>query len=169
MSIQAAAIAGDTFRAPPSSLPAVAKQVWWYGGKVGVKLTAAQTGGRVGMWVWDALRGAAAPMHVHHREDESFLVVEGQARLFVGDQRIDARAGDCVVLRREVPHAYLITSETARLIGIASPGGFEAFFTELGAPVVAGAQPAEPPDADLMARTAADHGVEILGPPPTLD
>ena len=168
MSIQAAETASDTRRAP-TYLPARTDEVWWYGGRVGVKLTGAQTAGRVGMWLWDARRGAAAPMHVHHREDEYFLVVEGEARLFVGDQRIDARAGDFVVLPREVPHAYLITSETARLIGMASPGGFEAFFTELGAPVVPGAQPAEPPDAGLMARTAADHGVEILGPPPTLD
>ncbi len=165
MSSQAAAAVSDA----PLPLQTSASEVWWYGGRVGVKLTAAQSDGRVGMWVWDARRGATAPLHVHHREEEYFFVVEGQARLLVGDQRVDARAGDFITLAREVPHAYLITSETARLIGMVSPGGFEAFFTELGSPVAPGQPPAAPPDPGLMTRTAARHGVEILGPPPTLD
>ena len=58
--------------------------------------------------------GAASPLHAHHREEECFFVAEGEARLFVGDQRIDARAGDLVALPRDAPHAYLITSPTAR-------------------------------------------------------
>jgi hypothetical protein len=77
--------------------------------------------------------------------------------------------GDLVALPRDVPHAYLITSETARLVGMASPGGFESFFVELGTPVVEGGPPAAAPDPALMARTAAAHGVEIVGPPPSLD
>jgi mannose-6-phosphate isomerase-like protein (cupin superfamily) len=155
--------------APAASLEAPARDVWWYGGKVGVKLTAAQTDGRTGMWLWEAGRGATAPLHVHEREDEFFLVVEGTARFVRGEERIEARAGDLVVLPRGVPHAYLITSETARVVGMASPGGFESFFTELGTPVVPGEPPAAPPEPERMARTAAAHGVEIIGPPPALD
>jgi uncharacterized cupin superfamily protein len=30
-------------------------------------------------------RGAAPPLHVHHREDEAFYVVEGEYSVFVGD------------------------------------------------------------------------------------
>ena len=154
--------------ATPRPVPAAAS-VWWYGGQVAVKLTGAGTEGRVGMWLWEARRGAAAPVHVHSREDEYFLVVEGQARLFLGDGRIDAEPGDLVVLPRGVPHAYLITSETARLVGMASPGGFESFFAELGTPVVEGEPPAPAPEPALMARTAAAYGVEIVGAPPTLE
>jgi mannose-6-phosphate isomerase-like protein (cupin superfamily) len=153
----------------PRHVPAAAGRLWWYGGQVAVKLTGADTDGRVGVWFWEAHRGAAAPVHVHRHEEEYFLVVDGQARLFVGDRHIDAGPGDLVALPRGVPHAYLITSETARLVGMASPGGFESFFAELGTPVVEGEPPAAAPDPALMARTAAVHGVEILGPPPTLD
>jgi quercetin dioxygenase-like cupin family protein len=162
-----AAEASETL-APPPHVPAAAGRLWWYGGQVTVKLTGAETAGGVGMWVWDAHRGAASPVHVHAREDEHFLVVDGHARLFVGDRHIDAGPGDLAVLPRGVPHAYLITSETARLVGMASPGGFESFFTELGTPVVEGQPPAPAPEPALMARTAAAYGVEILGPPPTL-
>ena len=153
----------------PRHVPIAAGRLWWYGGQVAVKLTGPATEGRVGMWLWDAHRGAAAPVHVHSREDEYFLVVEGHARLFVGDGRIDAGPGDLVVLPRAVPHAYLITSETARLVGMASPGGFESFFAELGTPVVEGEPPAPAPEPAQMARTAAAYGVEILSPPPALD
>ena len=167
MSTQAAADSATL--ATPRHVPAAAGRLWWYGGQVTVNLTGDATDGRVGMWVWDAHRGAASPVHVHSREDEYFLVVDGRARLFVGDGRIDAGPGEFAVLPRGVPHAYLITSETARLVGMASPGGFESFFAELGTPVVEGQPPAPAPEPALMTRTAAAYGVEILGAPPTLD
>ena|SRR5690349_20727133 len=155
------------------SAPAVVRdrtdELWWYGGRISIKLTGAQTGGRLGMWVWDGSAGAASPAHVHHREEEYFFVVEGEARLLVGDERIDARAGDLVVLPRDVPHAYLITSPTARLIGMACPGGFESFFSELATPVVDGEPPAAPPDVSDMVRAAAARGIDLVGPPPQLD
>jgi quercetin dioxygenase-like cupin family protein len=87
------------------------------------------------MWYWDALRGAAALLHVHHREDEQFLVVSGRARFIVADERMDAGPGDLVFLPRDHPHAYLIISDTARLVGMVTPGGFEAFFSEVGTAV----------------------------------
>ena len=146
-----------------------ADEVWWLDSTVDIKLTAAQTDGHVGMWVWVARRGAAAPLHVHHREDEQFLVVDGQIRFFIGEQRLDAQAGDLVFLPREVPHAYLVTSETSRGVGTATPGGFESFFTELGTPVEPGAPAPPPPAIDAMTAAAGRRGIEILGPPPTLD
>jgi mannose-6-phosphate isomerase-like protein (cupin superfamily) len=146
-----------------------AHEVWWLDSKVDVKLTASQTDGRAGMWIWLAQRGAASPLHVHHREEEQFLVIDGQARFVIGDQRLDARPGDLVFLPREIPHAYLVTSQTARLVGTVTPGGFESFFTELGAPVVPGAPAAPPPAIEAMAATAPQYGIDILGPPPTLD
>jgi len=146
-----------------------ANELWWYGGRLSIKLTAAQTGGRLGTWVWDGVGGAAAPLHVHHREEEYFYVVDGEARLFVGGERIDARAGDLVALPRDVPHAYLISSPTARVIGMASPGGFESFFSELATPVVDREPPAAAPDVAAMVIAAAARDVDVLGPPPKLD
>jgi uncharacterized cupin superfamily protein len=32
--------------------------------------------------------GAAPPLHVHHREDEAFYVLEGEYTVFVGDEVI---------------------------------------------------------------------------------
>lgn len=144
-------------------------EVWWFDSLVDVKLTASQTDGHTGLWLAQARRGAASPIHVHHREDEQFFMIDGEVRVIVGDQRIDARAGDFIFLPREIPHAYIVTSETARLAGMVTPGGFESFFTDLGTPVVPGEPEAPPPSIERMASTAASYGIDIVGPPPTLD
>ena len=150
-------------------VPAGTHEVWWFDGKVDVKLTAAQTDGQLGMWGWVAQRGAASPLHVHHREDEQFVLIDGQIRFIIGEQRLDAHAGDAVFLPRGIPHAYLITSETARAIGTVTPGGFESFFTELGTLVIPGTPAAPPPTIEAITATAQRYGSETLGPPPTLD
>jgi hypothetical protein len=41
------------------------------------------------MWIWLAQRGAS-PLHVHHREEEQFLVIDEQAR-FMGLARTGRR------------------------------------------------------------------------------
>jgi quercetin dioxygenase-like cupin family protein len=150
-------------------VPAGSNEVWWIDSRVDVKLTAEHTQGQAGMWMWSARRGAAAPMHLHRREDEQFLVIDGEARFIVDGRPIEASAGDTIFLPRDIPHAYVITSETARLVGSATPGGFESFFTDLGTPVVPGEPEAPPPGIEAMGRTAADYGIELLGPPPSLD
>jgi mannose-6-phosphate isomerase-like protein (cupin superfamily) len=140
--------------------------VSWRGGSVDVKLTAAQTDGRVGMWFWQARGGDAAPLHLHHLEDERFLVIAGQARFLIGEESLDASAGDLVFLPREIPHAYLITSETACLVGMVTPGGFESFFAAVGAPVSVGRPHVSPRSDELFERIASRYGIEIVGAPP---
>ena len=163
-------MASTVIDAPAQALqvPAGSREVWWIDSTLDVRLTAAETGGKLGMWLWVAHRGAASPLHVHHREDEQFLLIDGRARFRLGEQWLEADAGDAIFLPRDIPHAYVITSETARVVGTVTPGGMETFFTDLGAPVVPG-QPAAAPATDAMAATAARYGVEILGPPPALD
>ena len=146
--------------------PAGTEEVWWIDSRVDVKLTAEQTQSHAGAWLWEARRGAASPLHLHRREDEQFLVIDGAARFIVGDATVDAAPGDLVFLPRGVPHAYVVTSATARLVGMATPGGFESFFLRLGAPVVPGEPEAPAPSIEEMARVAAELGIEILGPPP---
>jgi quercetin dioxygenase-like cupin family protein len=141
-------------------------KVWWIDSTVAVTLTAEQTDGHAGMWLWEARQGAAAPLHVHSREDEQFLVIDGEVRFVLdGEERI-ARAGDTVIMPCGVPHAYVVTSPTARIVGSVTPGGFEGFFTALGAPVTDPSVPQPGPDVPALAEGSARFGVEVLGPPP---
>ena len=140
--------------------------LWWIGGRLDIKVTAAQSRGGLGAGGFDAERGASAPWHVHRREEEHFAVLGGAVSFRVGNESLNASAGDYVFLPRDVPHSYLVTSERARMLTFVTPGGMEGFFVDCGTPIVAGEPQAPPPAPSAMAAAAARYGVEILGPPP---
>ena len=134
-----------------------------------VKATAEETGGVMG--VIDSRLTAAAnpPLHVHHAEDESFFVVEGEVAFHLGGDDAEprvARAGDFVFGPRGVPHRFEILSPEARMLVVITPGGGERFFQDLGVPAVTRTLPVPtPPDPAQVVRVAADHDVEIIPPP----
>ena len=47
-----------------------------------------------------------APLHVHHRDDEAWYVLEGTLHVRVGDDEVVARAGSSVLVPRGAPHTY---------------------------------------------------------------
>ncbi|MBI1218296.1 MAG: cupin domain-containing protein [Rhodobacteraceae bacterium] len=49
--------------------------------------------------------GEGPPLHVHPY-DETFVVTEGRAQFFVGDQVIEAVAGEVVLGPKGVPHRF---------------------------------------------------------------
>ena len=44
-------------------------------------------------------RGGATPLHVHHNEDETFYVLDGEVSFVVGDERIYVAAATSSSLR----------------------------------------------------------------------
>jgi quercetin dioxygenase-like cupin family protein len=145
--------------------------VWWKDGRVTVKAGPDETGGAFSQIEVTDPRGGGPPVHVHHGEDETFYILEGQVTMFVGDERIDLEAGDYCFGPRGVPHAYLVRSERSRMLVTVSPSGSEQLFVALGVPVTGAARPTETvmPPMPEMARLFAEYGAEILGPPHTLD
>ena len=154
--------------------------LWWpYGPSVGrytIKTTAEQTAGSLVQLVIRDSRGAATPVHIHHDADETFYVIEGEVTAFIGDERIDAKAGDFVLGPRGVPHAWAVTSEHAELLVTTGPGGAEGplgsgidgFFREVGYPVEGEKPEPQMPDAEHFAQRMIAHGIELVGPPPSL-
>lgn len=49
--------------------------------------------------------GEGPSLHVHPY-DETFVVIEGRARFFIGDQAIDADAGDVLLAPKGIPHKF---------------------------------------------------------------
>ena len=144
--------------------------VWWKTGRVAVKTSGAETGGRFAQVEVDDPVGTAPPLHIHHQEDETFYILEGEVTIFADGQRIDASAGDFALVPAGVVHAYLVRSQRARMLITFSPAGFEEFFVELGLPANGGEAPAQPvlPSPEEIARRLAPYGCEITGPPPEL-
>ena len=144
--------------------------LWWKTGRVAIKASGCETGGRFAQVEIDDPLGTAPPLHIHHGEDETFYVIEGSITVFAGDGRIELDAGDYGFVPRGLAHAYLVTSASARVLITFSPSGFEDFFVEMGVPVDGAAAPIEgvTPSPEEFARRLAPYGCEIVGPPPTL-
>jgi len=51
-------------------------------------------------------RRLIAPLHLHHKDDEAWYVVEGTLCVQVGDDEVEARAGSGVFVPRGTPHTY---------------------------------------------------------------
>ena len=127
-----------------------------------------------GEWSDDALslvevvspRGRATGLHTDPSH-ETFYLLEGTIRFHVdGDERL-AQAGETVAIRRGVPHALVVTSETARFLVLNTPGGQDRFFRDGGEPAASRDLASAPPaNHERTARSARMHGVGMLGPPP---
>jgi quercetin dioxygenase-like cupin family protein len=151
------------------SSPDTQAATWFLGALSRVRLSGEQTGGAFSLRENLARRGNASPVHVHDRDDETFLVLDGELRVFAGEDDDTAGPGTVAVLPRRLRHAYVVTSATARFLVLHAPAGFERFAAEVGQPAEAltlPPPPARPPDPAALAEAAARHGITILAPPP---
>jgi quercetin dioxygenase-like cupin family protein len=154
--------------APIALSAAEGEALWFIGSLTTIKASGHDTAGRVAVIEHLSPRGSGSPLHVHRREDEWFYVIEGELTLWVGGQIIDASAGSFVYGPRDIPHTYTVSSDTARFLVVTEPAGFEKFVRTLAQPAAARVIPpsaVEPADLEAMTRLAAEHGIEILGPP----
>ena len=88
--------------------------------------------------------GALVPPHVHTREDEISIVLEGEIGFRSEDQEVVLGAGGYIVKPRGEVHAmWNAGSSPARMIEIISPAGFEGFFRELTGLTAVGRPPLE--------------------------
>jgi quercetin dioxygenase-like cupin family protein len=140
-------------------------RLWFAGALVVVHVQAAQSQGRLGVWESDEPRGSRLPLHVHEREDEQVVVLGGDVTVVVGDHVHRLTSGDTLALPRGVPHAHMVTSGGAQLLTIATPGGFERLFIELGMPALHLSTPPPRPDDATLIAAVRQLGVNIVGPP----
>ena len=138
---------------------------WWFGGLAVTKLTAAQTGGLISIVEVTEPPGAEAPLHVHHREDETFWVLEGAVTLEVGGTTFEADPGDVAFGPRDVPHRYVVGAAGCRMLFIFTPGGFEGAIRAMSTPAGSRTLPPpseQPPDMEGLEGTIAAYGCEMV-------
>ncbi|MEU3921838.1 cupin domain-containing protein [Streptomyces sp. NPDC029004] len=138
---------------------------WLDGGLFTILLDSRATEGQLSVGRFDITKGEAPPFHLHTREDEVFLLLKGEALVWVGDERHELSEGGVVYLPRNIPHGYRITSDRADLLLIATPAGIEEMFRHAGRDVTTPRPDGFEITKDKLAEAAALRGNRIIGPP----
>jgi quercetin dioxygenase-like cupin family protein len=143
------------------------EQRWFCGGGKHTWLAnAEETGGAFLLFEFVGGQGKVTPVHIHPQVDETFYVLDGEILLDLGGERRQLATGGVVVVPRGVPHAFMVTSPTARMLTLLTPGLGEDFFRIASEPAPEGSS-AIPVDFDRIRDAAIQTGaIEILGPPP---
>ena len=104
--------------------------------------------------------GTLVPPHVHTREDEFSIVLEGEIGFRSGDQEVVLGAGGYIVKPRGEVHAMWNAGNVpARMIEIISPAGFEEFFRSLTNMTAQGE-----PSQEAVTELAERHGLPFAEP-----
>jgi mannose-6-phosphate isomerase-like protein (cupin superfamily) len=147
------------------------ERIWFLDTTVIVRI--APDRGRDGTCVLEHIVGAgdSPPLHVHRDQDEVFVLLAGAARFRLGDQNLNAEAGDCLLVPKGSAHTYLATSrEGARFLTITRGRGFYGFVREVGRRAVGDGlpQPSGAPtdeQREALVRLGEKYGVDFVGPP----
>lgn len=121
-----------------------------------IRISSAQTMGACSVIEIVADPHNGVPLHIHNKEEEHFIVLEGTLDIAIGDRRWDAPAGTSATVKRGVPHAWCNPSDTPlHMLVVFSPGHIEGLFR-----AAAGVG-----DVDKITAIAARYGTQLIGPP----
>jgi mannose-6-phosphate isomerase-like protein (cupin superfamily) len=150
---------------------AATEQLWFLNNLVTVHVRHDESEDGVSVLESLAPHGESPPLHVHRKEDELFHVLEGELRIRADDEDVMVGAGQSLLAPKGVPHTYRVESRTgARWLVITVGGNFERFVRAVGrqaeGPRLPPQQgPPTPDQVDALAVTAAQHEIELIGPP----
>ncbi len=137
------------------------------GGGVHVwKLKAEDTDGAFFMFEDTMTKGKTTPLHVHPEADETTYVLEGEILVQVDGKETLVGAGGLSFTPKGTPHAFIVVSETARLLAWQTPGVGQAFYYD--ASDAAASDDDDNLDIPRLQANAQDkpHAITMLGPPP---
>jgi quercetin dioxygenase-like cupin family protein len=145
------------------------ERLWFAGGGLWtMKATAEETDGAF-ILVEDRMSlGKMTPLHTHPNQDETLIVLEGEILLYAEGKEHRVGPRGVAVALRGAPHAFMVTSESALILTLQTPGSGEAFYREASEPSTDETDARRPPDLNRLRAAAQRHPdiIEILGPPP---
>lgn len=142
---------------PAITTPDTQRAISFLGELYRVRVSGSDTAGGFAVLDTECRRGHGSPMHIHRHDSEVFLVLSGTLRVVVDEQEHEAGEGCAAVLPPGRPHGFVIVSATARYLTLHHGPAFEQFIAAAGD---GGDDPAR------LTAIAAEHGIDIVGPPP---
>ena len=135
--------------------------VVWNGSHYKTILETAATGGAMSIVDSVTPPGMGPPRHVHHAEDEAFVVLSGECEFWVAGRRWTAGPGETAFVPRGTEHTFrVIGTQPSRHLIILTPGGFEQFFHEM-----AEGRCRIPEDMETVVESGRRHNLDFTGPP----
>jgi len=120
--------------------------------------TAEHTGGAYALAEQKVRPGNGAPPHIHHREDESFYILEGEFLIAVNGQHYRAAVGDFIHIPRGAVRSFTnVGKAEGRLLIQHCPGSAAGFYIGMG-------KLAFPPDLNDIKSLGDRFGIEIVIP-----
>jgi quercetin dioxygenase-like cupin family protein len=156
----------------PTAVPIIrteneAERRWFFGGGVHTWLVGAQDSGGAFIVFEDVMtRDKMTPLHCHPDADETVYVLEGEIRIRIGDSERVVGRGGVTLAPRGTPHAFVVTSDVARVLTWQSPGTAEHFYRAASEAIGVDGEHGDVDFARVRASAAEHGGTEILGPPP---
>jgi quercetin dioxygenase-like cupin family protein len=130
--------------------------------------TGEDTGGKYALCEAIVPPGGGPPPHIHSREEEGFLILEGEITFTINGERVVAKPGTFANMPIGTPHSFKNESgQPAKMLILVAPAGLEQMFFSVGVLLADGATTALPPtkvDIDRLLALAPKYGVEILPP-----
>jgi mannose-6-phosphate isomerase-like protein (cupin superfamily) len=159
-----------TARAPEVIAPGAGTHLHFLNHLATVKVSPGEHG-TMSVVQFRAPRGFAPPLHLHRDEDELFFIEEGRLAFHIGDEVMEADAGTVAHLPCGLAHTFQVISSEAVLTNVTASRvrapRFDQMVAALGEPAAAPVLPEPRPiDPARVADVCAEHGIDILGPPP---
>jgi mannose-6-phosphate isomerase-like protein (cupin superfamily) len=125
------------------------------GERICIRIPAIATNGAYSVTEVISLPGDSTSIHIHHNEEEHFLMLEGKMKILCGEETFEALPGMLITIHRGVAHAWgNASNEPVRMLIVFTPAGFEEVLRQIA---IAG------PAVDLRAM-AVRFGFTIIGP-----
>jgi len=132
-----------------------------------MKATCAETDGALLLFEDLMSHGKTTPLHVHANEDEVIYVLDGEVLVHIDGENHPVGRHGLAFAPRGVPHAFLVTSQTARALFLLTPGSAEDFYRGASEPMTADSDPSGPVDMARVRESAQrSGGMQVVGPPP---
>lgn len=112
----------------------IENSIWFNGHRFSFLLDSNQTEGAFTLIYCYLRKGGEPPAHLHRNEQETFYILEGEIRFYIGGKTFIAKEGDVASIPKDVPHQFKLVTETAKAILIITPSGLETFFREFSTP-----------------------------------
>jgi mannose-6-phosphate isomerase-like protein (cupin superfamily) len=152
--------------------PGEGKALWWVTDLYIAKQVSEDTDGVFTLFEVTAAPQSPPAPHIHHREDETYYVLEGEFEFLDEDRTFRAGAGSLVYLPKDRLHSHRNPTDVpAKALVLYTPAGnIEKFVEETGKPARDPSSLPPPPEEAEIERMVAiaqeKYGFEAPPPPP---